>query len=74
MSTFRVIADREIRLALRNRSIFITAVIFAIWFPVMSAFGVAAGAGGDAAALAAGIAAIILRIGVLMGYIFCAAA
>jgi ABC-2 type transport system permease protein len=60
MSTFRVIADREIRLALRNRSIFITAVIFAIWFPVMSAFGVAAGAGGDAAALAAGIAAIIL--------------
>ena len=72
MSTFRVIADREIRLALRNRSIFITAVIFAIWFPVMSAFGVAAGAGGDAAALAAGIAAIILLIGVFMGYIFCA--
>ena len=32
MSTFRVIARREMRLALRNRSIFITAVIFAIWF------------------------------------------
>ena len=72
MSTFRVIAGREMRLALRNRSILITAIIFAVWFPVMSAFGVAAGAGGDTAALAAGIAAITLPVGVFMGYIFCA--
>ena len=72
MSTFAVIARREIRLAVRNRSILISALIFAVWFPVMSALGVAAGAGEDATALAGGIAAIILPVGVFMGYIFCA--
>jgi len=72
MSTFRVIAGREMRLALRNRSILITAIIFAVWFPVMSAVGIAAAAGGDAAAVAGGIAAITLPVGVFMGYIFCA--
>ena len=72
MSTFRVIAVREMRLALRNRSILITAIIFAVWFPVMSAVGIAAAAGGDAAAVAGGIAAITLPVGVFMGYIFCA--
>ena len=72
MKTFGVIAGREMRLALRNRSILISAAIFAIWFPVMSAFGVAAGAGGDAATIAGGIAAITLPVGVFMGYIFCA--
>ncbi|MCE5338655.1 MAG: ABC transporter permease subunit [Methanomicrobiaceae archaeon] len=72
MSTFSVIAGREMRLALRNRSILITAIIFAVWFPVMSAVGIAAAAGGDAAAVAGGIAAITLPVGVFMGYIFCA--
>ena len=72
MKTFGVIARREMRLALRNRSVLISGLIFAVWFPVMSAIGVAAGAGGDAAALAGGIAAIILPVGVFMGYIFCA--
>jgi len=72
MKTLGVIAGREMRLALRNRSILITAAIFAIWFPVMSAFGVVAGAGGDAATIAGGIAAITLPVGVFMGYIFCA--
>jgi len=72
MSTFSVIAGREMRLAFRNRSVLITGFIFAVWLPVMSAFGIAAGAGGDAAALAGGIAAITLPVGVFMGYIFCA--
>uniref|UniRef100_UPI000A48BA1B ABC transporter permease n=1 Tax=Methanoculleus chikugoensis TaxID=118126 RepID=UPI000A48BA1B len=71
MSTLSVIARREIRLALRNRGVLITAFIFAIWFPVMTALGIAAAAGGDAAAVAGGIAAITLPVGVFMGYIFC---
>lgn len=71
MSTLSVIARREIRLALRNRSVLITASIFAIWFPVMSALSIAVGAGGDAAAVAGGIAAITLPVGVFMGYLFC---
>ncbi len=72
MNTLGVIAGREMRLALRNRSIVITALIFSVWFPVMSALGIAAGAGGDAAAVAGAIAAIILPVGVFMGYLFCA--
>ncbi|NLA38045.1 MAG: ABC transporter permease subunit [Methanomicrobiales archaeon] len=72
MKTFGVIAGREIRLAFRNRAVLITGFIFAIWFPVMSAFGIAAGASGDAGILAGGIAAITLPVGVFMGYIFCA--
>jgi ABC-2 type transport system permease protein len=72
MNTFSVIAGREMRLALRNRSVLVTGLIFAIWFPVMSAFGIAVGAGEDAAVLAGGIAAITLPVGVFMGYIFCA--
>ncbi|WP_214084147.1 heme exporter protein CcmB [Methanoculleus sp.] len=72
MSTFGVIARREIRLALRNRGVVITALIFAVWFPVISALGIAAGAGGDAAAVAGAIATIILPVGVFMGYLFCA--
>ncbi|WP_292730887.1 ABC transporter permease [Methanoculleus sp.] len=72
MKTFRVIAGREMRLALRNRSILISALIFAVWFPVMSALGIAAGAGEDTTAVAGGIAAITLPVGVFMGYIFCA--
>lgn len=71
MSTLSVIARREIRLALRNRGVLITAFIFSIWFPVMTAVGIAAAAGGDAAAVAGGIAAITLPVGVFMGYIFC---
>lgn len=72
MSTLSVIARREIRLALRNRSALITALIFSVWFPVMSALNIAVGAGGDTAAVAGGIAAITLPVGVFMGYIFCA--
>ncbi|MCT8338023.1 hypothetical protein FKB36_11135 [Methanoculleus sp. Afa-1] len=72
MSTLSVIARREMGLALRNRSILISAFIFAIWFPVMSALGIAAGAGDDATILAGGIAAITLSLGVFMGYLFCA--
>lgn len=72
MSTLAVIARREIRLALRNRSALITALIFSVWFPVMSALSIAVGAGGDTAAVAGGIAAITLPVGVFMGYIFCA--
>ncbi len=72
MKTFRVIAGREMRLALRNRSVLISALIFAVWFPVMSALGIAAGAGEDTTAVAGGIAAITLPVGVFMGYIFCA--
>ncbi|MDK2990164.1 MAG: type transport system permease protein [Methanoculleus sp.] len=71
MSTLSVIAGREIRLALRNRSVLISALIFAVWFPVMSALGIAAGAGEDTTAVAGGIAAITLPVGVFMGYIFC---
>nr|WP_303714712.1 ABC transporter permease subunit [Methanoculleus marisnigri] len=72
MKTFRVIAGREMRLALRNRSVLISALIFAVWFPVMSALGIAAGAGEDTTAVAGGIAAVTLPVGVFMGYIFCA--
>ncbi|HOC85003.1 MAG TPA: ABC transporter permease subunit [Methanoculleus sp.] len=72
MSTFRIIAGREMKLALRNRSVIITALIFAVWFPVMSGVGIASGAGGDAAVIAGGIAAIVLPVGVFMGYLFCA--
>lgn len=72
MSTFSVIARREMRLALQNKSVLISAFIFAIWFPVMSALGIAAGAGDDATVLAGGIAAITLPVGVFMGYLFCA--
>ncbi|MDD3933200.1 heme exporter protein CcmB [Methanoculleus sp. UBA303] len=72
MSTFSVIARREMRLAFRNRSVLITGFIFAIWFPVVSAFGIAAGAGEETVVLAGSIAAIILPIGVFMGYVFCA--
>lgn len=72
MSTFAVIARREMRLALQNKSVLISAFIFAIWFPVMSALGLAAGAGDDATVLAGGIAAITLPVGVFMGYLFCA--
>jgi len=72
MSTFRIIARREMGLAFRNRSILISALVFAIWFPVMSALGIAAGAGDDATVLAGGIAAITLPVGVFMGYLFCA--
>lgn len=72
MSTLAVIARREMRLALRNRSALITALIFSVWFPVMSALSIAVGAGGDPAAVAGGIAAITLPVGVFMGYIFCA--
>jgi ABC-2 type transport system permease protein len=72
VKTFRVIAGREMRLALRNRSVLISALIFAVWFPVMSALGIAAGAGEDTTAVAGGIAAITLPVGVFMGYIFCA--
>jgi ABC-2 type transport system permease protein len=71
MNTFRVIAGREMRLALRNRSVLISALIFAVWFPVMSALSIAVGAEGDAAAVAGGIAGITLPVGVFMGYIFC---
>ena len=71
MKTCGVIAGREIWLALRNRGVVITALIFALWFPVMSAVGIAAGTDGDAAAVAGGIAAIALLVGVFMGYIFC---
>ena len=71
MKTFGVIAGREIWLALRNRGVVITALIFALWFPVMSAVGIAAGTDGDAAAVAGGIAAIALLGGGFMGYIFC---
>ena len=71
MKTFGVIAGREIWLALRNRGVVITALIFALWFPVMSAVGIAAGTDGDAAAVAGGIAAIALLVGGFMGYIFC---
>ena len=72
MKTFRVIAGREMRLALRNRSVLISALIFAVWFPAVSALGIAAGAGEDPAAVAGGIAAITLPVGILMGYLFCA--
>ncbi|ABN56743.1 MULTISPECIES: ABC transporter permease [Methanoculleus] len=72
MSTLAVIARREIRLALRNRSALIAALIFAVWFPVMSALGIAASAGEDATAVAGGIAAITLPVGAFMGYLFCA--
>ncbi|WP_292519778.1 ABC transporter permease [Methanoculleus sp.] len=72
MSTLSVIARREIRLAVRNRSALIAAFIFAVWFPVMSTLSIAVGAGGDTAAVAGGIAAITLPVGVFMGYIFCA--
>jgi CcmB protein. len=72
VKTFRVIAGREMRLALRNRSVLISALIFAVWFPVMSALGIAAGAGEDTTAVAGGIAAVTLPVGVFMGYIFCA--
>ncbi|HOI13476.1 MAG TPA: hypothetical protein PLG75_06435 [Methanoculleus sp.] len=72
MSTFAVIARREIRLAVRNRSALITAFIFSIWFPVMSALSIAVGAGGDAAAVTAGITMITLPVAVFLGYIFCA--
>jgi ABC-2 type transport system permease protein len=72
MKTFRVIAGREMRLALRNRSVLISALIFAVWFPVMSALGIAASAGEDTTAVAGGIAAITLPVGVFMGYLFCA--
>ncbi len=72
MSTLGVIAGREMRLALRNRGVLISALIFAVWFPVMSALGIAAGAGEDAAAVAGAIAAITLPVGVFMGYLFCA--
>lgn len=72
MSTFAVIARREMRLAVRNRSALITAFVFSIWFPVMSALSIAVGAGGDAAAVTAGISAITLPVAVFLGYIFCA--
>ncbi|MFA7198479.1 MAG: ABC transporter permease subunit [Methanoculleus sp.] len=72
MNTFAVIARREMGLALRNRSILISALIFAVWFPVMSALGIAAGAGDDVTVLAGGIATITLPVGVFMGYLFCA--
>lgn len=72
MSTFRVIAGREMRLALRNRSILISGLIFAVWLPVMSAVGIAAGAGEEVTILAGSIAAVTLPVGVFMGYIFCA--
>lgn len=72
MRTLSVIARREMRLALRNRSALIASLILAVWFPVISVLGIAVGAGGDAAAVAGGIAAITLPVGVFMGYIFCA--
>ncbi|NQS73047.1 MAG: ABC transporter permease subunit, partial [Methanoculleus sp.] len=72
MKTLSVIAGREVRLALRNRSVVISALIFAVWFPAMTAAGIAAGAGGDVTAITGGIAAITLPVGVFMGYIFCA--
>ncbi len=72
MKTLGVIAGREIRLALRNRSVVISALIFAVWFPAMTAAGIAAGAGDDITAITGGIAAITLPVGVFMGYIFCA--
>ena len=61
MSTFRIIAGREMKLALRNRSVIITALIFAVWFPVMSGVGIASGAGGDATVIAGGIARQCLK-------------
>ncbi|WP_214021606.1 ABC transporter permease [Methanoculleus sp.] len=72
MSTFRIIAGREMWLALRNRSILISGLIFAVWLPVMSALGIAAGAGEEVTILAGSIAAVTLPVGVFMGYIFCA--
>ncbi|MFY9194768.1 MAG: ABC transporter permease subunit [Methanoculleus sp.] len=72
MKTLSVIAGREVRLALRNRSVVISALIFAVWFPAMTAAGIAAGAGGDVTVITGGIAAITLPVGVFMGYIFCA--
>ncbi len=71
MSTLGVIAGREMRLALKNRGVLISAVIFAVWFPFISATGIASGAGGNAA-VAGGIATITLAVGVFMGYLFCA--
>jgi len=72
MSTLGIIAGREMRLALRNRSILISGLIFAVWLPVMSALGIAAGAGEEVTILAGSIAAVTLPVGVFMGYIFCA--
>lgn len=72
MSTFAVIARREIRLAFRNRSALIAGLIFAVWFPVMTVLGIAASAGEDMAAITAGIATVTLPVGVFMGYLFCA--
>ncbi|HOI57928.1 MULTISPECIES: ABC transporter permease subunit [unclassified Methanoculleus] len=72
MSTLGIIAGREMRVALRNRSILISGLIFAIWLPVMSAMGIAAGAGEEVTTLAGSIAAVTLPVGVFMGYIFCA--
>ncbi len=71
MSTFAIIVGREIHLALRNRSIVITALIFTIWFPAMMAVGIVAASGESPAAFSGAIAAATLPIGVLMGYIFC---
>ncbi|WOX55579.1 ABC transporter permease subunit [Methanoculleus palmolei] len=72
MSTLGVIARREIRLAIRNRSLLISGLIFAVWLPVMSALGIAAGAGEEVTILAGSIAAVTLPVGIFMGYIFCA--
>lgn len=72
MKTLSVIAGREIKHALRNKSVIISALIFAIWFPIMTAIGIATDAGGGAAAITMGVAAITLPVGVFMGYIFCA--
>ena len=72
MSTFTVIAWREMKLALSNRSVLITAFIFSIWFPVMSTLGIAVSAEGDPMTVTAGIAAITLPVAIFLGYIFCA--
>jgi len=71
MSTFTVIAGREIHLALRNRSIIITALIFAVWFPALSAVGIVATSGESIDPVSGVVAAVTLPIAILMGYIFC---
>lgn len=71
MSTFTVIAGREIHIALRNRGVIITALIFAVWFPALSAVGMVAASGEGAVAASGVVVAITLPVAILMGYIFC---
>lgn len=71
MSTFTVIAGREIHIALRNRGIIITGLIFAVWFPALSAAGMVAASGEGAVAVSGVVVAITLPVAILMGYIFC---